>query len=295
MIPIRDHNPTSSQPYVTVLLIAACILIFLWQISLDPRSGQVMVHQLGFIPALLFGGATFGADGGLVPPWVTLFSSMFLHGGFMHLAGNMLYLWIFGNNIEDVMGHGRYLVFYLVCGLVAAMAQALPDMGSTVPMIGASGAISGVLGAYLLLFPKAKVQVIIPIGFFMMRTIPAGWLLGLWIAFQVFSGIASDASGGGVAWWAHVGGFVAGMVLVHLFRQKDAATTLEPYVPSARKPTKPIGRSRIPDSRSDAPSESGTESRPDPRPKGGRLQKTSEPPPLPRRPDRPTVQRRRDP
>ncbi|MGI9484518.1 MAG: rhomboid family intramembrane serine protease [Geminicoccaceae bacterium] len=283
MIPIRDYNPATRRPYVTVLLIASCILIFLWQMSLDPRSGQVMVHQFGFVPALLFDEATFGADGGLVPAWVTLFSSMFLHGGFMHLAGNMLYLWIFGNNIEDVMGHVRYLVFYLVCGLAAAMAQALPDMGSTVPMIGASGAISGVLGAYLLLFPKAQVQVVIPIGFFMTRTIPAGWLLGIWIAFQVFGGVASDASGGGVAWWAHVGGFVAGMALVHLFRQKDPASTLEPYVPQSREPAKPTGRSRIPDSR------------PEPRPTSLKPLQKPEPPPLPRRPDRPTVQRRRDP
>ncbi len=302
MIPIRDYNPTTRQPYVTVLLIAACVLVFIWQMSLDPRSGQVMVHQFGFIPALLFGSATFGADGGLVPAWATLFSSMFLHGGFMHLAGNMLYLWIFGNNIEDVMGHGRYLAFYLVCGLAAAMAQALPDMGSTVPMIGASGAISGVLGAYLLLFPKAQVQVVIPIGFFMMRKIPAGWLLGIWIAFQVFSGISSDMSGGGVAWWAHVGGFVAGMALVHLFRQKDpAAATMEPYTPPARAraPAKPAGRSRIPDSRSEASSEGGRASREETPSENGPVSRKpvrkSEPPPLPRGPDRPTVQRRRDP
>ncbi|MGI9500012.1 MAG: rhomboid family intramembrane serine protease, partial [Geminicoccaceae bacterium] len=117
MIPIRDFNPTTRQPYVTVLLIAACILAFLWQMSLDPRAGQMAVFELGFVPALLFGQGTSGLEGGLVPAWTTLFTSMFLHGGFMHLAGNMLYLWIFGNNIEDVMGHGRYLVFYLVCGL----------------------------------------------------------------------------------------------------------------------------------------------------------------------------------
>ncbi|MEM7042052.1 MAG: rhomboid family intramembrane serine protease [Pseudomonadota bacterium] len=278
MIPIRDYNPATRTPYVTYLLIAACILVFLWQMSLDPRAGQVVVHQLGFIPALLFGQATFGADGGLVPPWTTLFTSMFLHGGVMHLAGNMLYLWIFGNNIEDVMGHGRYLAFYLICGLAAAMAQALPDTGSTIPMIGASGAISGVLGAYLLLFPKAKVQVIIPLGFFMMRTLPAGWLLGIWIAFQVISGISSGIAGGGVAWWAHVGGFVAGMALVHLFRRKDVVLPSDPGPPSERDPkssgsAKPSGRTRIPDSRR-AP------------------RKRSEPPPLP---DPPTVQRRRDP
>ena len=238
-----------------------------------------MVYQLGFVPALLFGEATFGADGGLIPAWTTLFTSMFLHGSLMHLGGNMLYLWIFGNNIEDVLGHGRFLAFYLICGLAAAMAQALPDMGSTVPMIGASGAISGVLGAYLLLFPKAKVQVIIPIGFFIMRTIPAGWLLGIWIAFQVISGLSQGIAGGGVAWWAHVGGFVAGMALVHLFRQKAVTQPLDPGPPSARQPETRAGRTRIPDSRNEPPR----------RPERSR---SAEPPPLP---DRPTVQRRRDP
>ena len=279
MIPIRDFNPTTRTPYVTIALIAACILIFIWQLSLDPRSGEVMVRQFGFIPALLFGQASWAEGAGLVPSWATLVSSMFLHGSIMHLAGNMLYLWIFGNNIEDVMGHGRFIAFYLLCGLIAAMAQALPDTGSTIPMIGASGAISGVLGAYLLLFPKAQVQVVIPIGFFMMRKLPAGWLLGIWIAFQVISGLAADPSGGGVAWWAHVGGFLAGMALVHLFRKDDVEMPSDPGLPSERTPTRPTGRSRIPDSTRQAPR------RPD-RPR------FTEPPPLP---DRPTVQRRRDP
>lgn len=292
MIPIRDFNPTTRTPYVTFALIAACVLVFLWQLSLDARAGQMIVYELGFVPALLFGQATLGADGGLIPSWATLVTSMFLHGGFMHLAGNMLYLWIFGNNIEDVMGHGRFLIFYLLCGLAAAMAQAVPDMGSTVPMIGASGAISGVLGAYLLLFPKAQVQVLIPLGFFFMRTIPAGWLLGIWIAFQVISGLSADVSGGGVAWWAHVGGFVAGMALIHLFRERDltvppaAAGPVDPGPKSARGPAKPPARSRIPDSREDAENRA---SRPPPRSEG---QAFSQPPPSP---DRPTVQRRRDP
>ena len=294
MIPIRDYNPTTRTPYVTIALIAACILIFIWQMSLGERDGQVVVYKLGFVPALLFGEATLGAEAALLPAWTTLFTSMFLHGSIMHLAGNMLYLWIFGNNIEDVMGHGRFMVFYLVCGLAAAMAQAVPDMGSTIPMIGASGAISGVLGAYLLLFPKAKVQVIIPIGFFIMRTLPAGWLLGLWIAFQVFSGISAGIAGGGVAWWAHVGGFVAGMALVHLFKLKDIAPPLDPRNPVPRAPVNPVGRTRIPDSRSpdggcDDPPTGGPDSAPRGRNAG---RPCSEPPPLP---DRPTVQRRRDP
>jgi membrane associated rhomboid family serine protease len=252
MIPIRDHNPTTRTPYVTIALIAACVLVFIWQVSLHPRSGEAVVYQLGFVPALLFGHATLGPDGGLIPAWSTLFTSMFLHGGFMHLAGNMLYLWIFGNNIEDAMGHGRFIVFYLLCGLAAAMAQALPDMDSTIPMIGASGAISGVLGAYLLLFPHAKVQTVIPLGVvFFVRALPAGLLLGFWFVFQLMSGVLSGGGEGGVAWWAHVGGFVAGMALVHLFRQRRSVPAA-PAPPLARprgaKTKPPTGRSRIPDS-----------------------------------------------
>ena len=145
---------------------------------------------------------------------MTLVTSMFLHGGFMHLAGNMLYLWVFGNNIEDVCGHGRFILFYLLCGLAAAFAQALPDPGSEIPMIGASGAISGVLGAYLLLFPHARVCTLVPIGFVFFTTIRAGWLLGFWFVFQLLSGLGSNPAEGGVAFWAHIGGFVAGLPLI---------------------------------------------------------------------------------
>jgi membrane associated rhomboid family serine protease len=145
---------------------------------------------------------------------------MFLHGGLMHLAGNVLYLWVFGNNVEDNLGHARYLIFYLLCGVAAAFAQALPDPTSEIPMIGASGAISGVLGSYLLLYPHARVHVLIPFGFLMLHTIRAGWLLGFWFVFQLLSGVFSDASEGGVAFWAHVGGFVAGMALILVMRDR---------------------------------------------------------------------------
>ena len=145
-----------------------------------------------------------------MPAELTLLTSMFLHGGFMHLAGNMLYLWVFGNNIEDVCGHVRFVAVLLLCGLAAAFAQALPDPASEIPMIGASGAISGVLGAYLLLFPHARVRALVPLGFVFFTTIPAGWLLGFWFVFQLLSGFGSSPTEGGVAFWAHVGGFVAG-------------------------------------------------------------------------------------
>ena len=200
MIPIRDYNPATRRPYVTVTLIVICVLTYLWQATLDARASEQVVQLFGFKPVSLFGSDELTGGNALLAALSTLFTSMFLHGSLMHLGGNILYLWIFGNNIEDVTGHGRYLVFYLLCGLAAALAQALPDMHSAIPMIGASGAISGVLGAYLLLFPKVKVQVVIPLGFFMMRTIPAGWLLGLWIGFQGFSAFAERGRLVGPCW-----------------------------------------------------------------------------------------------
>jgi membrane associated rhomboid family serine protease len=144
---------------------------------------------------------------------------MFLHGGFMHLAGNMLYLWIFGNNVEDSMGYVRFIIFYLLCGVAAVAGQTLQNPDSQIPMIGASGAISGVLGAYLLLYPHARVLVFIPLGFFsQLIRLPAGWVLGLWFAIQILSSALSNSEGGGVAWFAHIGGFVAGLALIPLFK-----------------------------------------------------------------------------
>jgi membrane associated rhomboid family serine protease len=220
MIPIHDNNPTHRWPIVTVSLIVICVLVFFWQASLGPQGAPAAVYRFGFIPALLFTDASLPPDLAVVPAGATLFTSMFLHGGFMHLAGNMLYLWVFGNNIEDVCGHGRFLAFYLACGVAAAFAQALPDPGSEIPMIGASGAISGVLGAYLLLFPHARVHVLIWLGLVWLRTIPAGWLLGFWFVFQLVSGLWSDPTQPGVAFWAHIGGFVAGMALIFIFRDR---------------------------------------------------------------------------
>ncbi len=158
MIPLHDDNPTSLTPFVTVGLIAACVAVFLWQVTLPPEALEAALHGYGMSPAVLFGERELAP--GLAG--LSVVTSMFLHGGWMHLIGNMLYLWIFGNNVEDAMGHGRFVVFYLLCGLAAAFAQAVQDPGSTVPMIGASGAIGGVLGAYLLLYPQARVLVLIP-------------------------------------------------------------------------------------------------------------------------------------
>ncbi len=221
MIPLHDDNPTQINPIITVILIVCCIAVFLWQVFSPPGLQQLIVMQLGVIPALLFD--TMHLNGETwVPPSATVFTSMFLHGGWMHMIGNMLYLWIFGNNIEDAMGHGKFIVFYLLCGVIAVFAQALPDPNSAVPMVGASGAISGVLGAYLLLYPKAKVLVGIPIVVYLhtMR-LPALWVLGAWFVMQLVTPLLIEQGEGGVAFGAHIGGFIAGMLLIPFFKRPD--------------------------------------------------------------------------
>ncbi len=221
MIPLRDENLTRTTPYVTMAIIVACCLVYLWQASHGPQAQQAIAYSLGFVPALLFTGQELPPELALVPPTASLFTAMFLHGGVLHLGGNMLYLWIFGNNVEEAMGHGRFIVFYLLCGLAAAFAQALPNPGSTIPMIGASGAIAGVLGAYLLLHPTARVLVLVPLGFiFYTIYLPAAVVLGIWFLLQIVSSLGVSPEEGGVAWFAHIGGFVAGLLLIPLFRHK---------------------------------------------------------------------------
>jgi membrane associated rhomboid family serine protease len=222
MIPLHDDNPTRIAPYLTIAFAIACVLVFFWQLSLGPQV-QRAIYSLGMIPATVFGGKSLPPDLVLVPAWMTMFTSMFMHGGWMHLIGNMLYLWIFGNNVEDAMGHVRFILFYLLCGIAAVLAQALPDPGSEVPMIGASGAISGILGAYLILYPHARVLVAIPFGFIIhtMR-IPAGFVLGFWFIMQLISSAAAGDQQGGVAFGAHIGGFIAGMALIPFFKHKNA-------------------------------------------------------------------------
>ena len=220
MIPLHDDNPTEITPVVTIAFIVACVLVFLYQIFIPAQGGEAFVYQYGAIPAVVFGNAELPVDFRVVPQYASLLTSMFLHGGWMHLLGNMLYLWIFGNNIEDVMGHGKFIVFYGVCGVLAALSHALIDPSSTIPMIGASGAISGVLGAYLLLYPRAQVYVVIPLGFFWHRMyVPAALVLGLWFFMQLLNGgISLGHQGGGVAFFAHIGGFIAGMMLIGIFK-----------------------------------------------------------------------------
>lgn len=220
MIPLHDDNPTDIFPYLTVTFIVACVVVFFWQLSLGPE-GQKAVYALGVIPASLLQGKSLPPDLYLIPAELTLLTSMFLHGGWMHLIGNMLFLWIFGNNVEDAMGHSRYIVFYIICGFAAAFAQALPNPESVTPMIGASGAISGVLGAYLLLHPRARILVAIPIGIFIhTMKLPAMAVLGFWFVLQLINTLLTGTGSGGVAWGAHVGGFVAGVLLIPIFKYR---------------------------------------------------------------------------
>ena len=220
MIPLKDDNPTEIKPIITIGFIIACVLVFLHQVSLPLENGEVFVYQYGAIPAVVFGYADLPTELVAVPAYGSLITSMFLHGGWMHLIGNMLYLWIFGNNIEDVMGHVKFILFYIACGILAALSHAAIDPDSAVPMIGASGAISGVLGAYLLLYPHARVLVLIPLGFFsQMIYVPAGIVLGFYFLMQLVSGgMSIGHEGGGVAFFAHIGGFVAGMALIPFFK-----------------------------------------------------------------------------
>ena len=213
MIPIRDENPTRKTPFVTIALIAINVFVFVMQMLQPPEVQQQFVFAWGAIPRDI----TMGWD--LLPTipvaWLTLFTSMFMHGGLMHLGGNMLYLWIFGNNVEDRLGHIQFLFFYIIGGLVAALSHVLFDPSSQIPMVGASGAISAVLGAYMLAYPKARVVVLLWIVFFVrFIRVPAILMLGVWFVMQI-SGFFGDMSreGGGVAWLAHIGGFVAGVVL----------------------------------------------------------------------------------
>ena len=220
MIPLKDDNPTSSRPIVTYFLIGLCILVFLMQLGSQSYQTGQLFYSYGLIPSVLMGHNQLPMDLYAVPALLTIFSSMFMHGGFMHLIGNMLYMWIFADNIEDNLGPSKFLIFYLLAGIGAAMTQVLMDTHSEVPMIGASGAIGGVLGAYLINHPNAKVLVLIPFGFFsQLIKIRALYVLGFWFILQFIS------SGGGVAYAAHIGGFVSGMILILFFNKKRKRRT----------------------------------------------------------------------
>jgi membrane associated rhomboid family serine protease len=209
MIPLKDENPTKNFPLITIIFIVSNTLIFLYQIS-QPMRTLTIFSSFGLIPVKLIESP--------ISTYPTIYSSMFLHSGIGHLAGNMLYLWIFGNNIEDFLGRVRFVIFYLICGTLASMGHILTDLQSNIPMVGASGAISGILGAYLVLFPFARVKTLVFLGFLItIIRVPAIILLLVWILIQIFSGVI--AGDGSVAWFAHIGGFISGMLLILPFQK----------------------------------------------------------------------------
>jgi membrane associated rhomboid family serine protease len=232
VFPLRDDNPIRITPYLTYALIAINVVVFLHELRLDSQELEQFFVLYGVVPRHLTVSLSSGDVNQILPELLTLVSSQFLHGGFLHLGGNMLFLWVFGNNIEDQLGRVKYLIFYLGCGILAALTQWFFSMQSEVPAIGASGAIAGVMGAYILRFPKAQVLTLIPIGFFITTIrIPAVFFLGFWFVQQAFYGIASlqapaniGMEGGGIAYWAHAGGFAFGAILgplLGLFSSRD--------------------------------------------------------------------------
>ncbi|HLK63902.1 MAG TPA: rhomboid family intramembrane serine protease [Bryobacteraceae bacterium] len=206
MFPLRDTQPSYSKPVVTVLIIVINLLVFLYEASLDPYTQNAFIATYGLVPDHF--------------QYANILTSMFLHGGWMHVLGNMWFLWIFGDNIEDILGHGKYLVFYLLCGVVAALTQVVFNYYSRVPMVGASGAIAGVMGAYLVKFPSSRIRTAVFVFFILFLDVPAWVMLIYWFAIQLFSGVGSlgdtQVSQGGTAFFAHVGGFISGIVLVNL-------------------------------------------------------------------------------
>jgi rhomboid family protein len=227
VIPLKDMTPRRSVPLVTILLIVANIAVFAHQIMLSPAASDAFIRTYALVPSKI-PQALAGRHYSLAQATLPLFTCMFLHGGFLHILGNMWFLWIFGGNVEDRMGSFTYLLFYLICGIGSSISQLLFSWGSHVPSLGASGAISGVLGAYILLFPGSRILTLVPlfIIWFTAR-IPAVVFIGLWFLVQFLSGIGSlgtagSAEAGGVAWWAHVGGFLLGMFLARGLRRKPA-------------------------------------------------------------------------
>ncbi len=219
LLPLHDKNPLRIIPFeiTTFLILLACVAVFLLQKIISIDADNTLTLSYGMIPAVLFDHRSLAEELIRVPAEFTLLTSLFLHGGWMHLVSNLLYLWIFGDNVEDSMGHIRFLLFYLACGLAASFTHALVEPTSSVPLIGASGAIAGILGAYLMLHPRVKVLVLVFKG--IPLRLPAYLIIGFWVGLQIFNVI--NGSPGNTAWWAHIGGFVCGMLLIPLFKYRS--------------------------------------------------------------------------
>jgi len=231
MIPIYDDNPALGKPLLVITIITLCIIIWFWQSGLGYQGNNTVIINFGLTPKVFLAEPLLS--------FFTLFTSMFMHGGFMHLAGNMLYLWIFGDNIEGALGHFRFILFYFLCGIAAAFTQILSAPDSAIPMIGASGAVSGVLGAYLIFYPHARIRTFVFLGIFItFLRLPAVLLLGFWILGQIISAFISNPGSPGVAWFAHLGGFFTGMLLAPLLKKPNISIFQKSRIKVKEKPIK---------------------------------------------------------
>ena len=223
MIPIRDTIPSQKFPYAVVTLIAINVVMFIRELALPPELTEHFIYLFGLVPAR-YTHPAWAAQAGFPRTYLPFLTTMFLHGGWLHIIGNMWVLWIFGDNVEDRMGPVRFLIFYVVCGLSAAVVHVVTNPGSTVPAVGASGAIAGVMAAYFALFPRARIVAMLPIFFYpLFFTVPAFLYLGFWFLTQIFSGtlaVASEREVGGIAWWAHIGGFASGILFFSFFLRR---------------------------------------------------------------------------
>ena len=223
ILPIKNDNPTITRPWVTLSIVAINSIVFLYSYLLGTHGFDVFTQRMGLIPFEITH-AVDAVSPTPIPLYLTIFSAMFMHGGLMHLGGNLLYLWIFGNNVVDSMGHGMFVVFYLLCGSLAALVQVFSDPTSNIPMVGASGAVAGTLGAYLLLHPRARILTFVFLGiFWTFIRLPALVVLLGWIALQIFNALGTQPGTGGVAWLAHVGGFFSGAILIGLFKYRSVS------------------------------------------------------------------------
>lgn len=222
MIPLHDESRTHLTPWVVRAMVLICVAVFFYQLTLIGNAEALFYYQYGLVPASFFGHADLPPEAAFINSWLTLFTTIFVHGGFLHLLGNMLFLWTFGDNIEDSMGHVRFVVFFLLTGAFAAFCHAVWDTQSLSPLVGASGAVSGILGAYILLYPRSRILVGIPLGpIFLPIRLRAWLLIGIWFGLQIFNVINGGVDGGGTAWLAHIGGFLAGMILLPVFKYRD--------------------------------------------------------------------------
>lgn len=256
MIPLHDESRPHLTPWVVRSAVLICVAVWFYQLTLIGNAEAHFYYQFGLVPASFFGHAELPPDLAVIDPWLTLITTIFVHGGFLHLLGNMLFLWTFGDNIEDSMGHFRFVAFFLITGAFAAFCHGIWDTESTSPLVGASGAVSGILGGYILLYPRSRILVGIPLGpIFLPLRLRAWFLIAVWFGLQIFNVISSGVTDSGTAWLAHIGGFIVGMILLPFFKYRDRKLFSPETAMAVSKKAKPMALKIMrPDPHPSAPS-----------------------------------------